>query len=72
MNSHSWKMVVGSVLSYQGFTVRLLEISDDKEYVTKMEALGTDFFSQEQIFKLAALGFVKGLDGNYIYEVKQS
>lgn len=70
MNSHSWKIAVGNVLTYKGFVVRLLEVTEDREGVTKMEALQTEFLSQDKLFELAAIGFVKGLDGKYIYDTK--
>lgn len=70
MNPDSWKMVVNNVLTYKGFIVRILEVAESREGVTKMEALNTEFLSQEKIIELAALGFVKDLDGNYIYDTK--
>lgn len=68
--SHSWKMVVGNVLTWNGFPVRILEITEDREFCTKMEALNTEFFSQERLVELISLGFEQDIDGKYIYEVK--
>lgn len=70
MNQHSWKLLVNNVLTYKGFVVRILRLNEAGDGVDKMEALQTEFLSQDKLFQLAALGFEKGLDGKYIYEVK--
>lgn len=69
MSSHSWKMVVGNHLTYKGFVVKILLLNSAGDGVDKMEALNTEFLEQHRLVELIALGFEKGLDGKYIYEV---
>lgn len=69
MKPDAWKMVVGNVLTYNGFVVRILRLNEAGDGVDKMEALNTEFMTQERLVELIEHGFEKDLDGNYIYEV---
>lgn len=70
MFNDNWKMELGAILTYKGFTVEITGLNEAKDAVIRMEALGTEFLDQVQIVELCKIGFYRNDEGKYIYQAK--